>query len=390
MTSDLGYIAFGKQTSALVAVTPGSYVPAYDETLTTDLNYDEDQSIYGAKFARLQSIQGQRSHTGDITVLAEPNTTAQIIDMLLTRGSVTGSDPYTWPFTLSATDPNFYTMDISNGFSVVRFFGVGASKLTPMFEKNMMRHKVSVSALGAFAGREIASVSTTTLTLSTAYDAAPTTGLVVGDLVKCVKASDNSTTNFTISSLTATTVVLNATAAAYASGDMLVLRPATVSLPALYNMPFTWARTQFCYGATASAALSATQTQAEQGSTWTASHNFKDDKGEHRSGTLDPAALLRTRGDLEVKVDLIFTGPDQANTFTGYKTGALVIRCFAGAGNIYELRLTLNSIRVKKGGDKPQLKSGEHEYYSLEYAADYNSGDGQAWDLKVINKLAAT
>lgn len=390
--SDQGYAAFKKQLSAPVAVIPDTFAPIYDESLTTNLNLDEDTAIVGMKVARLQSLQGQRDHGGDITVLAEPNTTAQLFDMLLTRGSVTGSNPYTWPFTLGFTDPNSYTLDISNGLTVSRFWGVQASKISPVFDKNEMKHKVSVSALGSFQGREIASIATTVLTLKTDYDPSPTTGLVVGDLVNIWKASDGSLNAFTVASLTATTVTLNATAAAFAAGDMLVLRPATVSLPALYATPFSWARTQFCFGATAAAALSATHTPVEQGSSWTVSHGFKDDKGEKRSGSLDPAALLRTRGDIDLKITKIFSGPDEVKNFAAVKKNALVVRCYAAASNgtTYELRITMNNIKIKKGGDGPDIKVGEWEYYQLEYNVDYDSTDGSAWDVKVINAIAAT
>ncbi|WP_091251729.1 hypothetical protein [Arthrobacter sp. ok909] len=373
-------------------MTPDTFVPLYDENLSSNLNLDDDTAIVGLKFARLQSIQGQRDHGGDLTVMAEPNTTAQLFDMLLTRGTVTGANPYTWPFTLGFTDPNSYTLDISNGVTVTRFWGVQASKISPVFAKNEMQHKVSISALGSFQGREIASISTTTLTLKTDYDPTPTNGLVTGDLVNIWKASDGSLTSFTVSSVTATTVVLNSTAAAFAAGDMLVLRPATQSLPALYATPFTWGRTQFCFGATAAAALSATHTPVEQGSTWEVMHNFKDSKGELRSGGLDPVALLRTRGDISLKISKIFNGPDEVKNFTGIKKTALVIRCYAAASNgtTYELRITFNNLKLKKGGDGPDLKVGTWEYYQLEYNADYDSSDAQAWDVKVIDAIAAT
>lgn len=390
MLSNLGYLALKKQTNAATPVTPDTYAPIYDETLTTNLNLDQDNPIIGLKYARIQSLQGQRDHGGDFTCLAEPNTGAQIYDMLYTRGSVTGANPYTWPFTASSTDPNSYTLDISTGNMVARYWGVQASKVNPAWDKNKMNRKVTVHALGSFLGREIASISTTTLTLTTTYDPTPTTGLVVGDLVAIWKASDGSFNNFTVSSLTATTVVLNASAASFAAGDMLVLRPATISLPALLANAFTWARTQFCFGATASAALSATHTPVEQGSTWGTMHGFKDDKGEKRSGSLDPAALLRTEADISVKTIEIFSGPGRAKDFLAIRKNALVIRCYAGAGNIYEERITLNNIKMKAGGDKPKLKVGNHEYYDIEWIPDYDVSDGQAWDVKIINAIAST
>lgn len=115
---------------------------------------------------------------------------------------------------------------------------------------------------------------------------------------------------------------------------------------------------------------------------------FKDDKGEKRSGQLDPMALLRTRGDLVVKPKIIFNGPDQIKNFTGIKKQALVIRCYAGS--LYELRLTLNNFKIKSGGDGPDLKVGEHEYYDMELNADYDSSDATAWGVTVLNGITAT
>ncbi|GAP53549.1 hypothetical protein AHiyo6_01140 [Arthrobacter sp. Hiyo6] len=390
--SDQGYAALKKQLAANTPITPDTYVPLYDENLSSNINLDEDTAIVGLKFARLQSIQGQRDHGGTLTVMAEPNTTAQLFDMLLTRASVTGAGPYTWPFTLGFTDPNSYTLDISNGVTVTRYWGVQASKISPAFSKNEMQHKVTISALGSFQGREIASIATTVLTLKTDYDPTPTNGLVTGDLVNIWKAADGSLNSFTIVSVTATTVTLNVSAAAFAAGDMLVLRPAVSSLPAMYATPFTWGRTQFCFGATAAAALSATHTPVEQGSTWDMEHKFKDDKGEKRSGGLDPAALLRARGDVSLKISKIFNGPDEIKNFTGIKQVALVVRCYAAASNgtTYELRLTFNNLKIKKGGDGPDLKVGQWEYYTLEYMPDYSSADAQSWDVKVINNIPAT
>src|SRR4051812_30637298 len=112
MLSDLGYLALKKQTGALVPVTPDTFVPLYEENLTTQLNPDEDKVIFGQKWARLQSLPGQRDHSGSFTCMAEPNTTAQLLDMLVNRLGVTGSNPYTWAMGLASSDPNSYTIDI--------------------------------------------------------------------------------------------------------------------------------------------------------------------------------------------------------------------------------------------------------------------------------------
>lgn len=386
---DLGYLAFNKETTAGTAVTPNAYALLYEESLSTPINLNEIKPAVGNKFARFQTLQGQRSHGGEFTIQAEPNTTAQVFDMLLTRGTVTGSDPYTWPFTLGANS-NSYTVDISNGNHVSRYIGVQASEIAALYQDNEMRWKVKVSALKAFHGAEIASVAGAVVTLKTdGYSTTPTDGLVAGDLVACWDATDLTKQNFTISSLTATNVTLSGSPTSIAAGDMLVLRPATPTFPT--TPPFLWARSEWRYSATdAATALTATHTPVEQGSTFTIKHGFKDDAGEMRSGSFDPTSLARTTGDVEVSANVFFQHPDEAKAYLGIRKKALVIRCFSGTANAHEFRLTLNDLRIRSGGDKPMVKTGEVEYYELEYAASYDASDASAWDVKVINALAST
>jgi len=385
---DSGYLAFKKETTAGTAVTPNSYALLYEENLSTPINLNEIKPAVGNKFARFRVLQGQRQHGGEFTIQAESNTTAQVFDMLLTRGTVTGSDPYTWPLTLGANS-NSYTVDVSDGNDVHRFIGVQAGEIADLYEENEMRWKVKVSGLKAFHGAEIASVAGAVVTLKTdGYSTTPTDGLVVSDLVACWDATDLTKQNFTISSLTSTTVTLSGSPTSISAGDMLVLRPATPSFPT--TTPFLWARTEWRFSATdAATALTATHTPVEQGSTFTIRHGFKSDAGEMRSGSFDPTALARTIGDVDITVSKFFQHPDEAKTFLGIRKNALVIRCFSGSGT-HEFRLTLNDIRIRRGGDKPMVKTGEVEYYELEYAPSYDASDTSAWDVKVINALAST
>jgi hypothetical protein len=164
--SNLGYMGLVKEVTKGVPLTPTDFVPLYKESLMTDINLVEDNPVYGNKFKAYQVVQGQRAHKGAFTVMAEPNTTARLFDMLLTKSSTSGAGPYTHVFGLSGTtDPNSYTVDLAVGSQVNRFFGVQASKISPSFNENEMQLEVSASALGSFLGREIASIATTVLTL---------------------------------------------------------------------------------------------------------------------------------------------------------------------------------------------------------------------------------
>lgn len=193
LSSNDGYLALKRETSEGVAVTPDAYVPLYEESLTTAFNVNDGTSIFGNKFARLLVTPGVRSHNGDLTVMAEPNSTGRFFDMLLPRGSITGSGPYTWPFNVNFTKPASYTVDLSTGNQVFRYLGVQASEIAPDWKDGMLRWKIKVAALKSFLGAEIASVSTATVTLKTPVNyPTPTDGLVAGDLVAIVAGANGS------------------------------------------------------------------------------------------------------------------------------------------------------------------------------------------------------
>lgn len=382
----LGYMALGKETTKGIAVTPTTYVPYYDQNMVTDENVISDKPVFGNKFRTFQALEGHRTHKGTITAYGEPNTIGYWLDMLLTRTSTTGAGPYTHVFGLSSTqDPNSYTMDISLVSQTIRFYGVQASKLDLNYQGDQLQPKVTVSALGSFFGAEIASVATTTLTLATTHDPSPATGLVAGDLVAVKKVDGSLSTNFTIASITnGTTVVLNATAAAFSAGDMLVLRPAT---PSFVLLPlFIWPNNQFCFGATAAAALSAAQTRLEPGSGITLNHDFKSDDGENRSGAFDPASLIRMVGDANFKLQRYFDNPDDLKIWLSLAKNACVNRQYA-SGNTYELRTTLNNLRLAK--NPISTKYDEVIYQQEEYVTQYDTSDAQGMGVTLINGVSA-
>lgn len=451
--ANLGYMGLAPEVTKGTPVPATDFVPLYDESMTTDRQLQDLAPIFGNKFETFKVIPGQRSHKGDFTVLAEPNTTTKLCDMLLTRGTLTTAYTFTvtsanatigatytnntqtftvvatiaaqttllmtgtgapltsgtltkatgtgdatitfsaasntgntWPFTLSAaTNPKSYTIDLSSGNIVMRYFGVEASKIVPTWNNNELQLKVSVSALGSFQGREMASAAAAIVTLKTDYDPAPTTGLVAGDLVRQWIATTGVTVDFTVVSVTATTVTLNSSPTVV-SGDMLYLRPATV---ALTNLPsFLFSNTQFCFGSTAAAALAATQTRIESGSTWEVDHNFNNDSGEARSGAQDPAALVRTTGNAALTVKKFFDTPADIEAYNNLAKSACVIRHFSfSGGNTYELRVTLNNLTTDDPA--PQMKSKEIEYSNIKYHPGYDQSDAQGMSLLVISGLAS-
>ena len=453
--ANIGYLGLKVESTPGTAVTPSDFIPLYSESMTTNLNLVEDDPIVGLPWKTYQTVQGQRDHQGKVTVLAEPNTSARLFDMLMTKGtgvvtysftvtsanatvgatytnngvtftvtstivaqttlvatSSTGAPTTTgtltkasgtgdatitfsantnttstWPFT-SGVAANSYTVDISTGNQVFRFCGVGAEMITHNYQGgNEMQYDVDLSALTSFTSRTLASTPTGTnpytVVFDTQYDPNPTNGLVVGDTMQIYAVSGGAITSFTIASITnGTTITTTTNLTGNATGDIVTIKPQT---PTFNNLtPFLWSRTQFCFGATASAALSASHTPLETGSAWSITHAFENKAGAKRSGSFDPASLPRIQYSAGFKAKKFFDNPVDEATWANLTKTACVIRHYSGSGQ--ELRVTLNNIKNKKV--KPDLKSNSILYSEEDFVVQYDLTDAQACDVKVINQVA--
>lgn len=387
--SNLGYIAIKKQSAAATAVTPDTYLLGYEEDFTTDGHFDEINPIAGQAFKRWDVLRGIRSHGGSFTVQAEPNTAGYLFDMFTNRTATSGSDPYTHTFKFNSTDSNYYTLDLGYVSQVVRFWGVAASDITPSFEGNEMRLTVGASALYSWAGREVSTVTGAgpyTITFKTDYVSNPTAGLVVGDLIQLYDVSAVAYINAVVDTIENTTqITVSENVSAGAAGDFVTLRPATPSFT--LKPAFTWGNTEFRFADTAANALTATHTPLEPDSAWHLMHEFEDPEGAKRSGSHDPAALVRMQGDAELNIKKYFDTPLDLEYFNALTKRACVIRHFSYDGsNTYELRVTLNNLTLQN--PQPHLATEEILYSELALLPQYDTSDTQAVDIKVLNAVS--
>lgn len=382
-----GYVASAVEATPGIAVTPTDYFQAYESNIKTNRNLEELAPAAGNVYGTQNVVAGLRDHMGDQTLIFEPNTAEKLFAMMLAMGGKSGSDPYTNVGTLSSSKPKTYTFDIySGGKMVQRYFGCEVEKLVPAFSNNEVQIKPSISALGSFAGREVSATPTGTnpytIALKTDYDPSPTTGLVVGDIMT-YELANGTTINFAVASIVDGTHITTTTdVTSGAAGDMIYLRPATPSFNLL--PPVLWSNTQFCFGATASAALSAGQTRVDQGSTWEIDYPFKDNKGEHRSGGQDPAVLLRKPAKVSLTIKKYFSGPADVEAYNKLSKSACVVRHFVYCNSkTYEIRITFNNLTTDD--PLPQYKAGEINYSEIKYIPKYDTSDGQAFSVTVIN-----
>lgn len=391
--ANLGYMAIGKETTRGTAVRPSVIVPLYEESLLTSLNLDMDAPIIGNRFARYNQFKGQRDHKGVLKVLAEPKTLPHFLNMILDKGTTTVSGSvYTHPYTLGNQSEASYTIEIVKGDITYRFAGVEISRIVPVFEANTLKLNLSVTALSQFSIAPITSGSGTAVVLATDYDDLPNKGIVAGDTLVFVKVTGGTSDTYeekTVSAVNAngTGVTVSSLTGTYTTGDYCYIKRQTLS-PTL-GEPLKWSGTDFCFGDTAAAALTATATKVEQGSTFEIVNNFENESGAKRSGSLDPVALVRREADVTLKVKKTFEDYKDFERFISLRKRALVIRMYGtviSGSDKNELRITVNNIKAK---DVPNpLRTGEIIYLDQDYSAQYDTGDSQAFDVKMINDVS--
>lgn len=390
--SNLGYMAVKKQSDKLTADTPDVYLPIYSADIRTNANFQGQNPIIGAKFGRRSTLRGQRGHTGSVLVEGEPVTAGYIADMFATKGTTTGDDPYTHPFTFSkSADPNYYTVDISYVTHVVRFVGFAVSSIAEEWEDNELRLNCGVSALKSIDALEIASVAedtgVRTIVFKTEKDSSPTTGLVVGDIMQVYDVNAGTYINFEIDSIVdGTSITCSEDVEAAEAGDIVTIRPA--SAPSYSNLPaFEFANTEYRFGATAAAALTATHTPLHADTSLSLNHEFEDAEGSKFSGSHDPIALPRMQPLYEFTSKVYFDDPQDLQRFISMDKRACVVRHFAYSGSdTYELRTTLNN--MTQNNPVPNLANEEMLYSEIENMGNYDASDGQGMGLTVINDVS--
>lgn len=450
-----GYVGLEPEVTIGTPVTPTNYGFMTDETLQTNGNLEMQTPIAGQYMDTFQVLPGLRSHGGDLTIVADPNTSFYMFDMHMQRGTPvtlytftissasasngatytnngntytvvgaisssttlvctgpaapttsgtltyvsgtpTGNITYsafatgttTWPFIL-ANPTKSYTIDIPVGQGLVkRFWGCMADGIAPSVSKNQIMLKGTVSALGSFQGRKLAGTPTGsnpyTVPLDTTYTQNPTLGLSTGDLIAFYDASNNIVNATVATVVDATHITTSTNVTGFGVNDFVYLRQAT---PTLSDLPaFLWSNLQFCPGATAAAALTASQTRLESGTAWNLNWPFESKDGSQRSGNADPASLVRLTAQPTFTAKKFFGSPQDIEDFNQLNKNAWQIRHFAYSGSsIYELRITFN--HVKTDSPVPSVSAKKVNYSNLKFIPQYDTSDGQGLSVTLINSL---
>lgn len=382
-----GYLGLKVQSDKDTAVVPTAFVPYYAESMVTTDTKHRQNSVKGNRMAAQDTHPGLRSHTGSVTVLAEGNTLARFFDMFMTKGNTSGSNPYTHPFTVGDTE-DYYTVEIQKGKYVERFVGCKANSMKPTYVDNTMQMEIGLTALTSFKMATLSGTPTFTdptwnVLLNTDHDPEPTQGLVVGDVL--IFYDGSSEIEATITAINgATSIEVNADVTSMGAGDSIRIKALTPSYTLL--TPFSWARTEYRFGADASTALSATHTPLDEGTEWELVHNNEADEGAHTTGSYDPSDIRRTTFDATISITRVFDSLTELEDFEDNNKKALVIRMFAGNATTYELRITLNNLRITEQTKESASDSIVKVVQTL--MPQYDTTDTQGIDVKVLNAIA--
>lgn len=377
----LSHLAVGKETTAGTAVTPSTFIPYNSESISINQNYQQDNPIVGNRYSVYEVTEGKRQIEGDVELEVERKTFGHILNNTFSLSTAGAGSPYTHTCVIGT--PASYTYEIRKGQAGFRYYGVQVDKLSFGWDDNKLIATTSIKARGAFTVATVSSASGTSIDLDTEYDSSPVSGLVVGDTL----VLDNGTTTETVSitALTdADTVAVSTISGSFTAGDRVYLSPLTPSYTV--TSPFTFSETQVCFGVDAATALSATHTGIDDIS-WGYMNNLD---AINRTGSQNPAELIQKFCSSELSMKKAFEDTRDYQKFLDLEKEAVVIRSygpiFTGSTKA-ELRCTFNNAKAIEA--KCDVKAEDIIIYNRTHAPQYDTSDGQALDIKLVNDIAS-
>lgn len=394
--SDLAYMAFGKQSSAVAAVIPDVFVPLMEEDMKVDPKNERVKQIVGINWTSNKMLQGLREVGGSFTIQCDPENIGHILNMALVKDTTSGSGAvgYTHPF-LEDGEPEFYTIDIVKGNAVQRFVGCQITKVEFSFQDGHLIAKCDVIARHAFSTATLKTALTgagmVAVVLAEGYDPEPALGLVAGDVIQ-VQADDGSFTDVTIATIVTgnKSVTMSATNVTASIGALISLKAQTPSYAAL-KRPFKFGQCLVGFGADQTAADANVASYAL--ATPVDDFKFTINRNITRrraTGKNDALTLIGT-GDAELTVKKLFEDAEQQQQWMDIAKKACSI-LFTGdniATTYYcSLAIKLHNIKPSDHGNK--LSKGEYVFDETNFVVEYDDTDAMAMEVTLVNATAGT
>lgn len=385
--SDQGYLAVIPEVTPGLAVIPTNFVPLVSETIRTNQNLSADQRIKGKPWGANDLLRGARNQEGEVTIEADPDNLGHFLNMLMTKGSSSGSAPvgFTHPF-LSGT-PDSYSMEFNRGAYAIRLVGVQASELRLEFQDNRMQVKAQIQALGQFSvaslGVALTGAGMTSIVLDDKYDREPTKGLVVGDTI--VIGTDEVVITVIVDDVTLT---IASTSLTYSIGEEIHLKAQTASYTGLAPA-FNLGNMLVGLGVDETAATSA----AGDKSTATPVHDFaivinRNVLTVPRSGSLDPVEIKPQNLEGQIEMKQLLESADQRQAFLDKNKQALTLivtgEHIKADFSTYE-KMTFKFYNVKLTENNNNLEIAQYIVDDQKFEILYDDSDAKAISVDLVN-----
>lgn len=390
--ADNAYLAIKPETTAGVAVIPTEFVPLVSEAIKTVVNHSVDRRMKGHDWQGNDLLRGNRSHEGELSVLADPDTLGHILNMVFTKGTTTGdADGYTHPFTVGNGDS--YTFEIKKGMYAQRFFGVHADEVTLEFDEGQLVANMSVKAMGQVGimslGVALTGAGMTDIVLDDEYDLNPSRGLVVGDVL--VIGSDE-VTILTIDADGVTITFASATLT-YSVGEAIYLKPQTVIQPSLQD-PFYMGNALVGIGADESTATTNAGAKATATPAYDMAITFRNNLfAQNGTSQFDPVTIAPRTREAGVNLSQLFESEAQRQAFLDRAKQAITAIFkgkFIKSDFTTQELLTLKCHKVKLIENDNALEVGEFIKDEQNFAVLYDDTDAKALTVELVNRTAGT
>jgi len=396
--ADQSYLAVKPQAVATTPVIPTIFTPLISESIRVNPSFTADRRMKGLDWKSDELLKGPRKIEGDLVIYGDPDNIGHLLNMTYAKGSSTGNagDGYTHPFTVG--DGKSYTIEISRGAYAQRVYGVRGDNLKLEYEDNKLKATIAIKGLGQFFASSLALALTgagmTTAVFSTDYDLRPTDGLVAGDTIKIVETA-GTVVEVVLLTVNADgkTVTFASTAITAAVGKQVYLKAQTPSYASLAE-PLYFGNTLVGVADTSALADTAAATKSTATPCYNLAMEFKNNLLDApATGSTGPAILLNQTKEASLEVSRLFDSPSQYQKWIENVKQAITV---IATGRFIKSDLTTSELltikfhKAKMTDNEEPLEVGGYIYDKEKLEALYDSADGKAVEITVVNRTAGT
>lgn len=390
--ADKSVVVIKPQTNATTPVIPTIQFPFVSESIRVNPNLEADRRLKGLDWKSDEVLRGNRTIEGDLVMYGDVEALAHIFNMVYAKGSTSGdsSNGYTHPYTVG--EGKSYTIEFKRDAYAQRIWGVRGDSVKVEYENNKAKATLHIMALGQFYTASLAvalSGASTSAVLSTEQDSRPSDGLCVGDVLII------GGTEVTLTSVNADgkTVGFASTSITAAVGVPVFLKAQAVSL-ATQRSPLTMDGTLVGIAADSASADTAAAARSTATPCYQITTTLKNNLyAAPATGYQGAAVILNQVREGDITLRRLFTDPTQYQEWIERVKSAVTLiatgQAIASDFSTTE-KLTVKYHKTKKTQHEEALETGSYVFGAQTLEALYDSTDGKAIEVSIVNRTAGT